>query len=188
MSITFRVTSDDDRTTIDPTPITIRQLVAFRIFARANNILIDDVPENDHITRTLSFEASICGFALAVLSRIFEFAEAMIAVIDEAQFRQRQLRFYKDDRTGELMLALSDTIDGSVDLDLANGNACAVLEALDTKPNSTGIMPIADFRERLADPRVRARFEAAEIGHYLPRLDRLAAIAAYEQEPRLVWA
>ena len=188
MSITFRVTSDDDFTNIPPAQISIRQLALFRNFARDHRIPADDFLDDDDLSASLSFEASICGFALAVLARIFDMAEPAIAVIDEAQFRQRQIRLYKSDATGELMMALSDTIDGSIDLDLANANAFAVLEALDLVADDTGTVTLAVLRVRLADTNVRRRFSARHIDHYLARLDRLAGIVAHVQEPRLVWA
>jgi hypothetical protein len=188
MSITFRVTSDEEANSVSPAQISVRQLVAFRHFARDHHILVDDLPDGEDITRTFTFEARICGFALAVMARLFDFAGPAIAVLDEAQFRQRQVRFFKDRATGELMLALSSTMAGSIDLDLAIGNAYAVMKALDLKPQSIGDLPLAVLRDRLAEPRVRARFLAHRVDHCLPRFDHLAAIVAHEQEPRLVWA
>ena len=188
MSITFRVTTDDDTTAVPPTQITIRQLVAFRSFAREHRMLVDDLDRDDDMADMPSFEVSICGFALAVLAKIFDMSEAVIAVIDEAQFRQRQIRFYKSEATGEIMVALSGTIDGSIDLDLANANAFEVLEALDLEAETTGTVTLAVFRARLGDPVVRRRFTVRRIDHYLARLDRLAGIAAHEQEPQLAWA
>ena len=188
MSITFRVSSEDETSTVAPAPISVRQLASFRNFARAHAILIDDLLEDEDITRSFSFNASICSFALAVLAPLFGSEPGAIAVLDEAQFTQRQVRLFKSDATGELMLGISNTVDGSVDLDLAIGNAYAVMKALELGAQSTGNLPLAVLRDRLADPRIRARFTAHRAGHYLPRLDRLAAIVAHEQEPRLVWA
>ena len=192
MSVTFRVTSEDETSSVAPAPISVRQLVAFRNFARAQAILVDDLPEGEDITRSFSFDANICSFALAVLSPLFGNEPGTIAVLDEAQFTQRQVRLFKSDATGELMHGISNTMDGSIDLDLdldlAIGNAIAVLSALDLDLANTGDLPLAVLRDRLADPRVRERFVNHRVEHYLPRLDRLAAIAAHEQEPRLVWA
>ena len=188
MSITFRVTSQDGKSAVPPAIISIRQLVAFRHFARENGVLVDDLADGDDITRSFSFDASICSFPLAVLAPLFGNQVEAIAVIDEAQFTQRQLRLYKASATGELMLSVSPTMNGSIDLDLAIGNAFAVMRALDLRPNNIGDLPVAMLRDKLADPRIRARFMAHRVDHYLPRLDRLSAIVGHEQEPRLVWA
>ena len=102
--------------------------------------------------------------------------------------KMRQVRFFKNDATGEIMMALSGTIDGSVDLDIANANAFAILEALDFEADNTGTVTLDLLRARLGDPVVRRRFTVRRIDHYLARLDRLAGIAAHEQEPQLVWA
>ena len=125
MSITFRVTSDDDTATVPAAQITIRQLARFRNFARDNQVLADHLECDHDAGSMMTSEFSICGFALAVLAKIFNMAEPVIAVIDEAQYHQRQIRFYKCDSTGEIMMALSGTIDGSNDLDPGNANAFA---------------------------------------------------------------
>jgi hypothetical protein len=187
MSITFRVTTDE-KSPVPAAQISVRQLVAFRNFARSAAIIDDDLPADEDVTRDFTFEASICPFPLAVLAKIFDFAEPAIAVIDEAQFRQRHVRFYKSDATGELMMALADTIDGTSDLDLANANAFAVLEALGLDPESCGAMPIAKLRTLLDDPSVRGRFLGDSADRYLARLDRFAAVAVHDSEPQLVWA
>ena len=188
MSITFRVTSEDGKSAVLPAIISIRQLVAFRHFARENGVMIDDLEDGEDITRSFSFDASICSFPLAVLAPLFGNHADAIAVIDEAQFTRRQLRFYKNPATGELMLSVSPTMNGSIDIDLAIGNAFAVMRALDLKPNNTGDLPVAVLQDKLANPRIRARFMDHRVDHYLIRLDRLGAIVGQEQEPRLVWA
>ena len=187
MTITFRVKSDDDTPSVPAARITIRQLAAFRNFAREHQLLGNEESKGD-CGFSMAFEVSICGFALAVLAKIFDMDEAVIAVIDEAQFRQRQIRVFKSDETGEIMMALSDTIDGSIDLDLADANAFAVLDALDLEADHCGTVTLTVLRDRLGDTAVRRRFTDRRIDHYLARLDRLAGIAAYEQEPQLVWA
>ena len=143
---------------------------------------------DDDITRSFSFEVSVCRFALAQLAPIFAYDLGAIAVLDEAQFCQRRVRFSKADETGEIMLDVSSTIDGSIDLDLAIGSAIAVLKALDLDLESTGDVPLAVLRKRLADDAVRSNFVAQRVEQYLTRLDRLAAIEAQEQDSRLVWA
>ena len=187
MTITFRVKSDDDTPSVPAARITICQLAAFRNFAREHQLLGNEESKGD-CGSAQTFEVSICGFALAVLAKMFDMAEPLIAVIDEAQFRQRQIRFFKSDATGEVMMALSGTIDGSIDLDLADANAFAVLKALDLEADHTGTVRLAVLRARLGDTAVRRRFTERRIDHYLARLERLAGIAAHEQEPQLVWA
>ena len=93
MSITFRVTSDDDRA-IDPSPVTVRQLVAFCNFACEQAIISDADADDDDITARFAFEASICAFPLSVIAKIFDLAIRTIGVIDEAQFRQCKVRFF----------------------------------------------------------------------------------------------
>ena len=187
MSITFRVTSDTPHAPIAPAQVSVRQLVTFRNFARDHAILIDDLADDDDITRSFSFELSVCRFALAQLAPLFAYDLAVIAVIDEAQFCQRQVRFFKDDASGELMMKVSPTMEGSINLDLAMGSAYVVLEALDLPTNNQGTLPIAQLRERLSEPDIRARLHSRNVRQYLPKLDRLAAIVAHEQDPHLVW-
>ena len=187
MTITFRVKTDDDTPSVPAARITICQLAAFRNFAREHQLLGDEDSEGD-CGSSMAFEVSICGFALAVLAKIFDMDEAVVAVLDETHVRQRQIRFFKSEATGEVMMALSGTIDGSIDLDLADANAFAVLKALDLEADHTGTVRLAVLRARLGDTAVRRRFTERRIDHYLARLERLAGIAAYEQKPQLVWA
>ena len=88
MSITFRVTSDAQHPAIQPALVSVRHLVAFRSFARNNAILIADLADDDDITRSFSFEVSVCRFPLAKLAPIFAYDLDVIAVLDGARLER----------------------------------------------------------------------------------------------------
>jgi hypothetical protein len=69
-------------------------------------------------------------------------------------------------------MAVALTSDPGVELNLANGNAYALLEGLGLRPDSVGELPIDAVCERLANPAVRQN--AAEHGVSLSRRPRSA--------------
>ena len=187
MSITFRVMSTGDVHPLEPAAITLRELTNFCSFARANNLPMDMQGEDECTSPMLDFEVSICSIALGTLARIFNHDEQVIMILDEAQFTQRQVRFYKDDMSGGIMLDTASTIDGSINLSLATGTAFAVLEALDLPSDPFGEVSLTKLRDQLSNPNIRTSFRTRQIERYLPRLDKLAAIEVYQSEPQLAW-
>ncbi|WP_337847869.1 hypothetical protein [Sphingomonas sp.] len=81
------------------------------------------------------------------------------------------------------------TSDKGLELDLAYGNAYALLEALGMDAESVGEIPITTLRKRLADPATLPRAVSRHVEHYLPRLERLlASVPEEDQETLVAWA
>jgi hypothetical protein len=188
MSITFYVSDLDTRIQSAPATITPRELASFRTFMREAGIETEDDPKGEPEQLTYSFDASICRFSLATLSRLFDFRHEIIAVVEEAQFLGRLLSFRRNPFCQAITIEVSHRLDGADELDLAYGNAYAILEALKIKPESVGDIPLSELRERLADPTIRGAFTQRRVEHRLPFFDRFAALNSPEQNPRLVWA
>lgn len=192
MSIMFRIaTAADDQ----PRPTAIinaRQLAAFRNFLREEgerigiHLLDPDFADDDYLS--YRFEARICPLALAAVARVFDFQTDVITVIEEAQFRSRRVSVYRAEGTGPITLAVGLTSDLGLELDLAVGNAYALLEGLGLRPDSVGEMSVETMRARLANPAVRRRVRELGAAHYLDRLGRLLASAQSDDTSRLEWA
>lgn len=86
------------------------------------------------------------------------------------------------------MLRVALTSDLGLELNLATGNAHALLESLGLRADSVGEIPIATMRERLAHPAVQRRVADEGLGNYIARLDRLLASADSDDSARLEWA
>ncbi|MBB4859179.1 hypothetical protein HNO88_002508 [Novosphingobium chloroacetimidivorans] len=188
MSITFYVTDLDTRIQSVPATISPRELGSFRAFMREQGTATEDDPDGEPERLTYAFDASICRFAIASIARIFGNRHEAIAVIEEAQFLGRLLSFRRKEVTHELSIEVSQRLDGPGELDLANGNAYAVLEALDLEPESIGEITFDELRMRLSLPTVRQAFRDRRIHHRLPFFDVAAALDPHEQSARLVWA
>jgi hypothetical protein len=120
MSITFFL-SVDRKADAAPAVITARQLAAFRAFARERGQLLED--EDDDPLVSCSFEARVCPWSLASICAIFDHDVGVIAVVEEAQFRGLNVRFWHDDATRTITMRVASTPDGAADSNLANGNA-----------------------------------------------------------------
>jgi hypothetical protein len=189
MSIQFRIATAADDHTPSHAIITARQLAAFRHFliqegARTGIVLIDPeaAEESDLAHR---FEARICPVALARFARLFDYDAAAIGVIEEAQFQARRVSICRIGRDGDIAMKVSLTSDLALELNLAAGNAYALLESLGLDPDSVGETSIADIRARLTDPAVQRRCAANGVAHYCKRLDRLLATADADETNRL---
>src|SRR3546814_20584834 len=79
------------------------------------------------------------------------------------------------------------TSDLGVELDLASGNAFALLESLGLHPDSVGEITIAAMRERLTNPAIKRRIAAEGLTDYVERLDRLFATADSDDTSRPAW-
>ena len=143
MSILFRITEPADDALSPSAIITARKLAALRRFLRS---------EGDRIGLALlepdeylgdSFEARVCPLALAAITSIFDHDAAVIAVIEEAQFRGRRIAIHHCAASAEITLRVALTSDQGVELDLAYGNAYALLEALAIEAESVGDIPVA---------------------------------------------
>ena len=170
MSITFFL-SVDRKADAAPAVITARQLAAFRAFARERRAprrhargrgfarergqLLED--EDDDPLVSCSFEARVCPWSLASICAIFDHDVGVIAVVEEAQFRGLNVRFWHDDATRTITMRVASTPDGAAEINLANGNAFHVLDALRLSDDNCGSMPIGQLRETLADDCMASR-------------------------------
>lgn len=192
MSIVFRIATDADNHQGPVAVITARQLAAFRAFLRAESIRTNTVllaPEAaDDAFLSYSFEARVCPLALASVTRVFDFDTAVISVVEEAQFRVRRVSIHRDEAAGTINMRVALTSDLGVELDLASGNAFALLESLGLHPDSVGEITIAAMRERLANPAIKRRIAAEGLADYVERLDRLLATADSDETSSLEWA
>ncbi|QPI75506.1 hypothetical protein [Sphingobium sp. Cam5-1] len=188
MSILFRIAVPTDELNDPVARISARQLAAFRGYLRAEgDRLGQQLLEPDEYLGD-SFEARVCPLALAAVTARFDHDPHVIAVVEEAQFRTRRVAVHRDRTAAETTMRVALTSDRGVELDLAYGNAYALLEALDIGADSVGDIPIDTARAKLEDPATRARARAARVDHYLPRLETLLMTATDPAEARLSWA
>ncbi|MFT4026828.1 MAG: hypothetical protein QM676_08520 [Novosphingobium sp.] len=188
MSVLVRIAVPADEAS-DPTAvITARQLAGFRRFLRAegDRVGIDLMKPDEYLGD--SFEVRVCPLALAAVTGQFDHDPAVISVIEEAQFRGRRIAIHHSASEAEIRMRVALTSDCGLELDLAYGNAYALLEALDIATESVGDIALATLRERLADPSTLTRTAERRVRQYLPRLERLLASARDPEEARLVWA
>jgi len=193
MTITFRI--DDGLDTLLPTPavITTDQLGSLRdLLAEQGDRLGFSLlfPEHGEVSEAaFAFEARVCPLALAMVSRCFDHDPSVIAVLDEAQFLGRRVRVWRMGWSGDIRIGLASGLDDVPELEVANGNAYALLETLGLDPDSVGELPIAELRQRLSDPRVRRRLDDdAQLARYVPTLLAMVKAKPTISELSLAWA
>ena len=136
-----------------------------------------------------SFDARICPLGLATVSACFDHYPPAISVLDEAQFRGRRVRVWRYGLTRDIHLSLSSNPDAAPDLEVTNGNAYALLETLGLDPESAGVVPVTELRQRLTDPRIRGRLDDdPQLSRYVPTLVAMAALKPIEGDLSLAWA
>lgn len=192
MSITFRIATASDDQPGPVATINARQLAAFRALLREEGdrlgiALLDPDSDEDRVL-ALNFEARICPLALASVARVFDHDPAVIAVLDEAQFRGRRMMLWWYENDGAIRMRPSVNSDLGAELDLADPDAHALLVGLGLNPDDVGEIPIDTIRVRLANPAIRRRAEADGTVSMLERLERLLETAAADDSPRLEWA
>lgn len=188
MSITFRIATAADDQPRPTAAINARQLAAFRTLLREQGERLGTALLDPDDFLSYRFEARICPLALAAVARVFDFQTDAIAVLEEAQFRCRRVSIYRREELGSIAMAVAFTSDLGLELNLANGNAYALLEGLGFRPDSVGEIPIDTARARIANPAVRRQAAEHGVSHYLDRLDRLLATADTDDTSRLEWA
>lgn len=193
MTITFRI--DDGLDTMLPTPavITTDQLGSLRdLLAEQGERLGFCLlfPEHGEVSEPdFAFEARVCPLALAMVSRCFDHDPSVIAVLDEAQFIGRRVRVWRMGWAGDIRIGLAIGLDNVPELEVANGNAYALLETLGVDPESVGELPVAELRQRLSDPRIRRRLDDdAQLSRYVPTLLAMVAAKPTTSELSLAWA
>jgi len=184
MSITFSL-SVGAKADVKPAIITARQLAAFRAFARDRGELLDQ-PDEDPLV-ACSFEARVCPWSLASVCAIFDHDEGVIAVVEEAQFRGLNVRFQRDDATRSISMRVATSPDGVSEVSLPSMSASRVLDALRLSDDHRGSIPVAELRDLLKEPTVRADLDQLDTGACLSHLDRLAGYVGDDDGIRMVW-
>ena len=128
------------------------------------------------------------GFAIATVCALFDHEAAVIAVVEEAQFLGRRLRFGRDETTHRLTVEVAKSMGAAADLNLCNANAIALLAALGVAPERVGELALSELRPMLADLTVRDRFAARGLEARFEAIRAMAAIETTDQDPRLIWA
>lgn len=188
MSILFRIAVPADESDTPVANITARQLAALRRYLRAEGERIGiALIEPDEILGD-SFEARVCPLALAAITALFGHDPHVISVVEEAQFLGRRVSIHHSRTAAEITMRVALTSDCGLELDLACGNAYALLEALGMDADSVGQIPLDQLRRRLADPDTPARAAVRGVDQYLPRIERLLASVADVDEARFAWA
>jgi hypothetical protein len=193
MTITFRI--DDGHNTLAPTPavITDDQLGSLRdlLAEQAVRLGLTMLIPIHGATGDPAFEleARVCQLALASVSKCFDHDPAVIAVLDEAQFLGRRVRVWQNQRHGDIRIGVASNPDAAPELAVTDDNALALLEGLGLDPESVGLVPMAELRLRLTDPRIRRRLDADPgMAKYVPTLTAMAALKPIRGELHLAWA
>ena len=193
MTITFRI--DDGHNILAPTPAVIthdqlgslRDLLAEQLLRLGLTMLlpIHGVTGDP----AFEFEARVCPLALAVVSKCFDHDPAVITVLDEVQFLGRRVRIRQAEPRGDIKIGLASKPDAAPEIEVANGSAYALLEALGIDPESAGLVTVAELRQRLMDPQTRRRLDADPVtASYVETLSTMAALKPVEGEYHLAWA
>ncbi|MGF7152088.1 hypothetical protein FHS96_005757 [Sphingomonas zeicaulis] len=197
MSVTFRITTAADYRESPTALISEESLAAFRAHmhareARSGVKLIDPDMDDGNIgdgeRPSHYLQARVCPLAVASIAAIFDFDPAVIAVVDEAQFRQRRISINRSCETGIITMRVSIESDPGYEMNLASGNALALVEALGGEPETVGEFAIADIRARLASPAVKRRCERHQVTQYLPRIQQLLTLAEGDDSAVFEWA
>src|SRR3546814_20028135 len=106
---------------------------------------------------------------------------------DLAQFRARRVCVHHCANSAEITMRVELTSDSGLELDLAYGNAYALLEALGVDAESVGEIALSQLRERIAAPATSRRAMPFVVEQYLPLLHRLAGSAEEMDEARHDW-
>ena len=167
-----------------PVAISVRHLAAFRAFARERGERFGD--EGDAFL-AYNFEARVCPWSLASITALFDHDASVISVVEEAQFRGLNIRFWRDDERGSVMMGVATTLDGSASVDLSNDHAYALLDALGIERDATGAIAVSELRSIVADPVIRERMNRGGLAHFADQLERLTSVERTEDEVHVVW-
>ncbi|MDO7836890.1 hypothetical protein Q4610_17730 [Sphingobium sp. HBC34] len=192
MSIVFRIaTAADDRDGPTAT-INARQLAAFRSLLRSE-VGRDGRSHRDRTIRPAAVE----GDAPVSELRLVEDGDHIRREVEDARHAGESQRADAGlEAVGERPLLVIVGIDQreaepaslGVEMDLATGNAYALLESLGLRPDSVGEMPVDELRKRFENPAVRRRMREQNVDHYADRLARLIATADTDDSSRFEWA
>ena len=164
--------------------VSVRHLAAFRAFARECDDSFCD--EGDEFL-AYNFEARVGPWSLASICAIFDHDPGVIAVVEEAQFRGLNIRFWRNETTGTVMMGVAKSLDGSASIDLSNANAFALLDALASTVTPAAGLRVSDLRSMVSDPEKRNRLIDDGLGRYATQLQRLAEVERSEDQVHVVW-
>ena len=154
MTITFHLRTKATPLS-EPAPVTLQQLAAFRAFAQSQGHLVGVYDDHDFSYLSVGFDARVCPWSWATLARIFGNKEAVISVIEEAQFLGLNVRFWKAPTDPAIMMGVSSTPDGAFLINLSDTNAQLLLDAIGMGNNPTGSIDADDLSQVINDPPTR---------------------------------
>lgn len=169
-----------------PAAVTYEQLCGFRAFAQTCGHLVGVMDDPDFSYFDEGFDARVCPWSWASLARIFGNEEPVICVIEEAQFLGLNVRFWRIENTGEIMIGVSSTPDGSFPLDLTDRNAQLLLNAIGVGYETSGAINMNELADVINDPPTRRHLSSNGLENYVEQLDRMAR-ACLSPESQLIW-
>lgn len=185
MTITFQLKSKAAPVS-KPAAVTREQLSGFRAFAQTCGHLVGVLDDPDFSCLDEGFDARVCPWSWASLARIFGNQESVICVIEEAQFLGLNVRFWRIENTGEIMIGVSSNPDGSFPLDLNEQNAQLLLDAIGVGCKTSGAIDVNELADVINDPPTRRHLSSNGLESYVEQLDRMAR-ACLSPESQLVW-
>jgi len=139
MTEVFRIISDERAGPLPAAQITPDQLRDFRSYLRREgarlglSLLGPHHPDEGAIC--FGFDARVCPLSLAAVTRIFDNDEAVISIIEEAQFRGRRVCVARDDDHPAITLRVSDVPDCDAEQTVPDHAADGLLGALGIAPD-----------------------------------------------------
>lgn len=183
----FTIAGSSNATTVSPAVVDARSFSAFTKFLRDNSQYVAVVLWPAEPFPSYDMEVRVCPWSLATLCALFDDDEAVIAVIEEAQFLRRRVRISRIENSREITLSVADTIDMAVSFKLDGDTANELLAELDIS-RSEGQSSFEYLRDRLSDPRIVRRLATGSMSACRHQLDTLASMLETEDdELRLVW-
>jgi hypothetical protein len=164
--------------------------ITFRV-DDGHNILLPSAtvitPDQLSVLRDLLGHNVVCSGVAMVVP--IHWDSAVITVVNEAQFLGCRARIWQAEPSGDLKLGLGLNPDAAPELEVANGNAYAILASLGLDEESCGAVPMSELRERLMDLRIRRRLDDdPHVTRYVEARTTMAALKPVDGEYHLAWA
>lgn len=169
-----------------PACITLQQLTAFRAFAQSHGQLVGIFDDPNFSYLADGFDARVCPWSWATLARLFGNQEAVISVIEEAQFLGLNVRIWRESADAQIMMGVSSTPDGAFPINLSDTNGQLLLDAIGMGNAPTGSIDADDLSQAINDPPTRRHLTWGGMETCLEQLDRMLR-ACLSADPQLVW-